>query len=89
MRNSNNGFSETEYSWNKPGQFVSATFQYNTPLTSSLSFGLWGNYLWMKIKGDGDVTFRSSARAAPIGRAVTLSMGKYALGGGLSLGYNF
>jgi hypothetical protein len=89
MRNSNSGFSETEYSWNKPGQFVSAMFQYNTPLTSSLSFGLWANYLWMKIKGDGDVTFSSSARPAPIGRAVTLYMGKYALGGGLSLGYNF
>ncbi|MFC1836907.1 hypothetical protein ACFL2Q_19640 [Thermodesulfobacteriota bacterium] len=68
---------------------MSAMFQYNTPLTYSLSFGLWANYLWMKIKGDGDVTLRSSALAAPIGSAITLSMGKYALGGGLSFGYNF
>ncbi len=89
VRNSNNGVSETEYSWNKPGQFVSATLQYNTPVTSSFSFGLWANYLWMKIKGEGEVTLRSSAQAVPVGRAVTLSMGKYALGAGLSLGYNF
>lgn len=89
LRNSNNRFTEIEYSWNKPGQFVSAMFQYNKALTSSISSGLWANYLWMNIRGAADLTYRSSALAAPIVREVTVSMGKYAYGGGLTLGISF
>ena len=89
VRNFLNGVSETEYKWNKPGDFILASFQYNTPLTSAVSFGIWANYSWMSIRGDGEVAFRSSAFPAPIGRAVTVSMSQYVCGGGLTLGYNF
>ncbi|MFC1834476.1 hypothetical protein ACFL2Q_07045 [Thermodesulfobacteriota bacterium] len=89
LRNSQNRFSETEYSGIKPGQFVSAMFQYNTPVTSSVSFGLWANYLWMQARGSADATLRSSALPADQTTTVDVSMSKYVCGGGLSLGYNF
>ena len=89
LRNSDTRFSEMEYDWIKPGQFVSASFQYNIPLTSSTSFGLWANYLWMRTEGDSDVTLRSSDLAAPISRRVTVNMSQYVYGGGLSFGYSF
>ncbi len=89
LRNSQNRFSETEYSWNEPGQLFIAAFQYNLPATKSISFGIWANYLWMSMRGDADLTFRSTGLAAPILREVEVTMGKYGYGGGLSLGYNF
>jgi len=42
LRNSQNTLTELRYSWNKPGDLINAMVQYNTPLNSSLSFGLWG-----------------------------------------------
>jgi hypothetical protein len=89
LRNSQNRLSEIEYYFNKPGQFLSVIFQYNTPMTSSISFGLWANFMLVKLRADANATLTSSALAAPISREVTVTMGKYAYGGGFSLGYNF
>jgi hypothetical protein len=89
LRNSQNQSSETEYSWNEPGELFITAFQYNTPATKSISFGIWANYLWMNMKGDADLTFISTGLADPILREVEVTMGKYVYGGGFSLGYRF
>ncbi|MEW6113111.1 MAG: hypothetical protein AB1664_13355 [Thermodesulfobacteriota bacterium] len=89
LRSSQNRQTELKYSWNRPGDFVSATFQYNTALLSSSSFGLWANYTWMRVVGDAELEFENSAPAISTSKDVTATMTKYVLGGGITLGIQF
>jgi hypothetical protein len=89
LRSSENRQTELNYSWNKPGNFVSATFQYDTTLLSSSSFGLWANYTWMKVEGDAELEFENSAPAISRTKDVTATMTRYVLGGGITLGIQF
>ncbi len=82
--------SQLRYTWQKPGDLVNAMLQYNTPISSSTSFGLWCNYSWMRLSQDADLDFEN----IPIpllsrSRTVTPTMTKYIVGGGVTLGVNF
>jgi hypothetical protein len=90
LMNSQNSLSELRYTWNKPGNSVNAMLQYNTPLSSSTSFGLWCNYSWMRMRGEAELEFQNTA--APLvsrSKGVTATMTKYIIGGGVTLGMNF
>jgi hypothetical protein len=52
--NSQNNLSELRYTWKKPGQLLNAMFQYNTPLSSLVSYGLWCNYSWMRMRNEAE-----------------------------------
>lgn len=90
LRTSQDRLSELRYDWNKPGDLVMAMLQYNTPLTSSTSFGLWGVYSWLSMRHDADLEFESTP--VPLisrSREVTATMTQYIIGGGVSLVVEF
>ncbi|MFC1834603.1 hypothetical protein ACFL2Q_07705 [Thermodesulfobacteriota bacterium] len=89
LMSSQNRLSELRYTWNKPGDLINATFQYNTPVSSSTSFGLWGNYSWMRMRGEAGLEFENTAPTVSRSREVTATMTKYVIGGGVTLGINF
>jgi hypothetical protein len=90
LMNSQNNLSELRYTWKKPGDLLNASLQYNAPLASSYSVGLWGNYSWMRIRGNAELEFENTPMPS-ISRArdVTATMTKYVYGGGVTLGINF
>ena len=64
--------------------------QYNTPVTSSTTFGLWCNYSWLRMRQDAVLEFENTP--VPLisrTRNVTATMAKYVFGGGITLGVNF
>lgn len=90
LTTSQNTMAQLRYTWKKPGQLLNAMLQYNVPLSSAVSFGLWGNYSWMKMRDKAELEFEN----APIplvsrSRDVTATMTKYIVGGGVMLGLNF
>lgn len=90
LSSSQSNISQLRYTWKKPGDLVNASVQYNKPLSSSTSFGIWGNYSWMRMRQTAELEFEKSP--APIisrTRDVTASMTKYVIGGGVTLGINF
>ncbi len=90
LMNSQNNLSELRYTWNKPGVLLNTTLQYNTPVSSSTSFGLWGNYSWMKMRGEAELEFQKTP--VPLisrTRDVIATMTKYVVGGGVMLGVKF
>jgi hypothetical protein len=90
LTNSQNNFSELRYTWNKPGTLVNAMLQYNTPLSASTSFGLWGNYSWMRMCNEAELEFQNTpVPQLTRTRDVTASMTKYLIGAGVTLGVNF
>ncbi len=88
--NSRNNLSELRYTWKKPGNLFNAMLQYNTPLSSSASVGLWGNGSWMSIRNEAELEFQNTP-VPPVSRTrdVTATMTKYVVGGGVTLGINF
>ncbi len=80
---------QLQYTWNKPGNFLSANIQYNTTLVDALSFGLWANYTWTKLIGDASMEFVNTALPLSTQKAVTVTMTQYLIQGGLSLSINF
>ena len=90
LTSSQNNLAQLRYTWNKPGQLLNAMLQFNLPLSSSASIGLWGNYSWMNMSGDAELQFENAP--SPLisrSRTVTATMTQYAIGGGVSLGVNF
>jgi hypothetical protein len=90
LTSSQNTLAELRYTWKKPGQLLNAMLQYTVPLSSSTSFGLWGNYSWMKMRGNAELQFENTP--IPLvsrSRDVTATMTQYTIGGGLMLGVNF
>ncbi len=89
LTSTQNRLTELRYSWNKPGDLINAMLQYNTPLSSAISFGLWANGSWMRMHQDADLQFVSSAPSLSTTKQVTATMTKYVAGGGITLGVNF
>ncbi len=89
LTSSQNRLTELRYSWNKPGDLINVMLQYNTPLTSATTFGIWANGSWMRMHQDADLEFVSSVPAISTTRQVTATMTKYTAGGGITLGVNF
>lgn len=90
LTSSQDVLTQLRYTWNKPGQLLNAVLQYNTPVSSSFSFGLWGNYSWMKMRGEAQLEFQNTP--IPLvsrSRDVTATMTKYVVGGGVTLAVNF
>jgi hypothetical protein len=87
LRNRTN--SELQYTWNKPGNFLSASLQYNTTLVDVLSFGLWGNYTWTSLTGDASLEFVNTTIPLSSQKNVTITMTENLIQGGLSLSANF
>ena len=90
LMNSQSNVSELRYTWKKPGDLLNAMLQYNTPVSSSTSFGLWCNYSWMSMRQNAELEFENTP--LPIisrTREVTATMTKYVTGGGVTLGINF
>ena len=90
LTNSLNTLTQIRYTWQKPGNLVNAMLQYNAPLSSSSSFGLWGNYSWMRMCNEAELEFQNTP--APLvsrSKDVTATMTKYVVGGGVTLGINF
>jgi hypothetical protein len=90
LMSSQGSFTELRYTWNKPGNLVNAMVQYNTPVTSTTTFGLWCSYNWMRMRQDATLEFEN----APVPlisrtRTVTATMTKYVFGGGVTLAVNF
>ncbi|MEW6351145.1 MAG: hypothetical protein AB1646_18975 [Thermodesulfobacteriota bacterium] len=90
LMNSQNNMSELRYTWKKPGNLFNAMLQYNTPLSSSTSFGLWANCSWMNMRQDAELEFRNT-QTPPVSRTrdVTATLTKYVVGGGVTLGLKF
>jgi hypothetical protein len=87
---SQNNLSELRYTWKKPGDLLNAMLQYNTATASSVSFGLWCNYSWMRMRNEAELEFQNTPiPAISRSRDVTATMTKYVYGGGVTLGLNF
>ncbi len=90
LRSSNNGESELQYKWNKPGNLLSTSLQYNQDLTKNSSVGLWATYMWMDQRGTAGLSFEHNGIARITrNKDVTATMTKYMLQGGLTLTITF
>jgi hypothetical protein len=81
--------SQLQYSWYKPGNFLSASLQYNTTLVDVLSFGVWGNYTWTSLRGDASLEFVNTDLSLNKQQDVTVTMTENLIQGGLSLSVTF
>jgi len=81
--------SQLQYSWNKPGNFLSASLQYNTTLVDALSFGLWGNYTWTSLTGDASLELVKTDLSLYRQKDVTVTMTQNLIQGGLLLSVTF
>lgn len=90
LLNSQNNVSELRYTWTKPGSMATATLEYDTRLSETVSFGVWLNYNWMLMRSEVELEFEHSPDP-PISRSrdVTATMTKYILGGGVAFGLAF
>ncbi|MBI4962402.1 MAG: hypothetical protein HY913_03930 [Desulfomonile tiedjei] len=89
LRTSQADLAQLAYKWNRPGDFVSATFQYNPTPIGSINFGLWANYTWMRVVGDADLEFQNATTGVTRQRTVTATVTQYVTQGGITLGLNF
>ena len=89
LTSSQNSLAELRYTWKKPGDLLNAMLQYNTPVSSSVSFGLWGNYSWLRMRQTAELDFQNSTPPLARSKDVTATMTKYVVGGGVALGINF
>jgi hypothetical protein len=89
LRSSRDTSAELRYSWNKPGDLLIALLQYNTPLTSAISTGLWVNGSWLSLRGNGQLEFQNISPPISRNKDVTITMTQYVLGGGVTLGITF
>ncbi len=90
LMNSQNAMSELRYTWNKPGNLLNAILQYNTPLSSVVSGGVWANGSWMRMSSDVEMDFQNTPVPLILrSKTVSASMTKYVVGGGVTLGINF
>jgi hypothetical protein len=89
LRSSRNSLGQVRYTWNKPGDLLMALLQYNTPLTSSVSTGLWANASWFSLRGNAELSFVNTSPAISRSKEVTVTMTQYVVGGGVTLGVAF
>ncbi|MFH0824612.1 MAG: hypothetical protein V2B18_17800 [Pseudomonadota bacterium] len=90
LTSSRNNVSELRYTWNKPGDLFNAMLQYNTPVSSSSTFGLWCNYSHMKMGQDAELEFvNAPVPTVERTRSVNATMTKYVYGAGITLGVDF
>lgn len=88
LRNSQTRLQELSYSWNKPGQSLTAYLQYNaTPPPTIIS--LWCTGSWLHVRGPGQLEFESIPPNIAREKDSTATMGKYSYGGGISVGMMF
>ncbi len=80
---------QLQFKWKKPGNFVSSTIQYNTPVSGSTSFGLWANYTWMNVRGNAELEFVNAAPFVSRQKDVTATVTQYVIQGGVTLGVTF
>jgi hypothetical protein len=60
LRSSQNRLVDLRYSWNKPGQFLGFTAQYNLPFPPPVAANLWVQGTWMHVEGTVALEFESS-----------------------------
>jgi hypothetical protein len=89
MRSAARTQSQLQYTWKKPGDFISTTLQYNTPMSGATSFGLWVNYTWLKVRGTAELEFVNAAPFIVRHKEVTATVTQYVIQGGVTLGYTF
>lgn len=89
LRTSQADLAQLQYKWNKPGDFLSATVQFNPAPVGSINFGLWGNYTWMRVIGDADLEFQDATAGVTRQKTVTANVTQYVTQGGITLGINF
>lgn len=89
LRTSDSDVAQARYKWNKPGNFVSCSFQYNSTPTNSASFGVWGNCAYMGVRGNAELDFQDANSGVSRQKQVTATMTKYIIQGGLMFGLNF
>jgi len=89
LRTSLQDLTQLQYKWNKPGNFLSTSLQYNVAPVNSVSLGLWANYTWMDVRGDAELDFEDSTRGFSRQKTVTATMTKYVIQGGLTAGITF
>jgi hypothetical protein len=86
LRSSNDGETQLQYKWNKPGTFLSTSFQYNQDLSKAASIGLWTTYTLMDQRGSAGLSFEHNGLAQVTrDKDVAAQMTKYVLQGGLML----
>jgi hypothetical protein len=89
LRTSDRDVAQAKYKWNKPGNFISCSFQYNSTPTDSSSFGVWGNCAYMGVRGNAELSFQDANSGVSRQKQVTATMTKYIIQGGLMFGLNF
>jgi hypothetical protein len=90
LKSTQTALTQLRYTWQKPGDMVNVLLQYNTPVSSTVSFGLWCNYSWMRMCQDAELEFENAPfPAISRTRDVTATMTQYVAGGGVTLGINF
>jgi hypothetical protein len=89
LRTSQADVAQLQYKWNRPGDFVSGTVQYNPAPIGSITFGLWANYTWMRMVGDADLNFQNATSGVTRQKTVTATVTEYITQGGISLGITF
>jgi hypothetical protein len=89
IRSSATTVSQLQFKWNKPGNFISSTLQYNMPVSGATSFGLWVNYTWMMVRGNAEVEFVNASPFLVRQKDVTATVTQYAIQGGVTLGITF
>jgi hypothetical protein len=89
LRTSQSDLAQAQYKWNKPGNFLSCSFQYNATPIDDFSFGLWSNYTYMDVHGNAQLDFQNSTTGVSRQKEVTATMTKYILQGGVMLGMTF
>jgi hypothetical protein len=90
ITSSQGNLAQLRYTWKQPGQLLNAMFQYNTPFSSSIAVGFWGNYSWMRMRNDAELEFESTP--TPLisrTRDVTATVTQFIVGGGVTLGMSF
>lgn len=89
LRTAHQDLAQLQYKWNKPGDFLSATLQYDTPVERSVSFALWANYTWMRMIGAADLEFKNPTSGVFSQGTVTARVTQYVIQGGIKLGVSF
>lgn len=89
LRTSAASMAQLEYTWDKPGNLVSCTYQYNMTPMGGMTVGLWGNCAYMDVRGNATLNYVDSTTGASSERPVTATMTKYMVQGGLSLALDF
>jgi len=89
LRTSSQDLAQVQYKWNKPGNLLSCSFQYNMAPVNSVSLALWGGYTWMDVRGNAELDFRNATSDVSRQKDVTATMTKYVLQGGVTAGINF